>query len=138
MTWQEKQIEKAEEHRDREITRQAEYYRKQVEAIRRACDLKVRLIKALRKEPSDIFGDNRVFIRTDNHLLVHDVSKELGIELKRKAESDGFNFTGEYEGIPVRVYGMQTVPHCKIVTRKEMQEVTIYEEVCNEKEGEQK
>lgn len=130
--WRRILIEEAEDRGKRAEQNAIEYTAKRVAKIHKATELKKRLINHLREKPEQIFGSDDIYIRTKNHLLAHDVSKELGIELKRTAERDGFNFKAEYEGIKVCVFGMQTIPHCKIVPHKEMREVTIYETVCNE------
>lgn len=134
--WQEQQIEKAMEQTEREQIRTMANAEKRCDRLMEAYKLKKQIILALREEPLGMFGDDCVYIRTENHELVHDVSKALRIKLKRTAQSDGFNFTAKIGDIRICVYGMKEVPHCKIVAHKVMQEVTKYETVCNEEEKE--
>lgn len=132
-TWQEKLTEEAEEESTRAQQRTVENTVKGITQIQKTLKLKKRLINKLREKPANIFGNIYIYIRTKNYKLAHDVAKELGIKLERTAGGDGFNYNGKYEGISICVYGMQTVPNCKIVSHKEMREITIYETVCNEK-----
>jgi hypothetical protein len=104
---------------------------KSVEKIKKVADIKKRIIGVLREEPEYIFGTTFIFIKSKNHLLAHDISKELEIELKRSAE-DTFHFRGEYNGIDICLYGAEEVLGCKIIPKKVMKEVTEYEVVCPE------
>lgn len=128
--WRQKLIDETDKDMKKAIQRTRNYATQEIAKITQTAEIRKRLIKCLREKPEMIFGSDGIYIRTKNHLLVHDVAKELNIKLERTAESDGFNFKSEYEGVRINVFGMQTIPHCKIVPHKEMQEITIYETVC--------
>jgi hypothetical protein len=133
--WQQKLIDTAEVRATSDAEGLKLYIERQTAIIQKTLEIKKRIIAALREEPDDLFGSRNIFIRTQNHELVHDIVRTLGIKLDRTAEVDGFNFKGEYKGITVCVYGMQKVPHCKIVSKKVRKTVIVYETVCNQ-EGE--
>jgi hypothetical protein len=129
--WQEKLIEEAEEKARRGVEEARNFYDRTIGETYRTLEIKKKIIAALREEPKFIMGRTDILIQTDNHELVHDVARTLGIKLERSAELDGFNFRGEFEGIDINVYGMQEVPHCKIVPKKKRKTVIVYETVCN-------
>lgn len=134
--WQQQLVEEAMERTERAQERTMVNAEKTCQKLMETYKIKKQIILALREEPNSIFGETSVYIKTKNHELVHDVSKTLRIKLKRTAQADGFNFIAKIGDISICVYGMQEVPHCKIVAHKVMQEVIEYEAVCNEKEKE--
>ena len=134
--WQEQLIKEAERNATKSLDRTMGDAEERCAKLMEVYRIKKRVVLALREEPLSLFGDLSIYMKTENHKLVHDVTKALGMKLERSAQADGFNFTGKYKDIPICVYGMSEVPGCKIVANKVMQEVTIYETVCNEEEKE--
>jgi len=109
---------------------QREYKEKTRDAYK-TLELKLRIIDTLRTEPESVFGDTSVFVRTEDHLLVHDVAKALNVKLDRTADDNGFQFAAEVGNISVRVYGVQNVPHCRIVPKIVRKSITVYTAICN-------
>jgi len=128
-SWREKMIEEVEREVEKNKLGVFEETCKAVEKIKKAAEIKKRIIGVLREEPYSVFGTTGVYVNSKNHLLVHDIAKELGIELKRSAENT-FHFRGKYDGIDICLYGAEEVLGCKIVPKKVMKEVTEYEVVC--------
>lgn len=129
--WREKLLEEAKSVREIAVKRIRERVEERVDRVNKVYDVKIKIIERLRTEPDNVFGNDAIFVRTDNHLLVHDVARALDMKLDRSAENNGFNFKGVLGDVEVCVYGIQEVPHCRIISKKAMKEITTYEVVCN-------
>jgi len=131
-SWREKRIEEIDSSIEKEKLQALNTFVKTVARIDEVAKLKKRIVDVLREEPEWVFGAvDSLFIKSKNHLLAHDIAKELGIELKRTGE-DSFHYRGEYNGMNICLYGAEEVFGCKIVPKKVMKEVTEYEVVCPE------
>lgn len=99
--------------------------------VKKALELKKKVLPALRSKPQAIFGSRELYIQTDDFRLAHDVARCLGISLQKAGGYDGINYCGSYDGIRVTVYGMDKVLGCKVVRRRVMKEVEEVEMVCD-------
>jgi len=128
--WKEKAILETQRELTQSILNAEKELGKEIRKMGLTAQIKVRVINCLRKKPVYILGTTSILVRSDNHKLAHDVAKELGITLKKVAESDGFNYKGEYKGISIIIYGMKQAAKCRVVSHKELREVDVYETVC--------
>jgi hypothetical protein len=135
--WRTDLMNKAKSEAEIAIESEQRDYEKKKAKIWRVYDLKLGAIASLRERPDMMFGSTAMFVRTSDHKLVHDISKALGVRLDRSADRDGFSFKGTVDEVSIIVYGVDTVPHCRIVPHKKMVEVTEYETVCNGDEAKQ-
>lgn len=129
-SWRARLINEAEETAKRATQNEMESHTKNLAKIQKALQLKRRLIKVLREEPTWVVGNAIIMIRSENHKLAHDVAKELHIKLDKTAQGDGFNYKCNYNGTHIVVYGAREAVNCKITSHKETREITIYEQVC--------
>jgi len=128
--WRQKLYDEAEQEADAHIAAVKQRLDKAEEEALRVLEVKHKIIAALREEPKALFGSTGIYVRSENYLVAHDVAKELGIKLDRTAESDGFNYKGNYKGVSICIYGAQKAANCIIVPKKVLKEEIVYETIC--------
>lgn len=128
-SWQERMIEGIDKELQRGKQKILASIGEKITEMEKTAEIKKRIVRELREEPAWMFGGTSILVRTENHLLAHDVVRALGIKLKREAE-DSFHYRGVFEGIDITVYGAGVVLGCRIVPKKVTKVVTEYEVVC--------
>lgn len=93
-------------------------------------DLKLKILQLLERPIEAIFGSTRVFIRTYDFRVAHELSRKLGITFWKDTDAYGATYTGYYDGIEIQIYGIKQLPRCKLVPKTRTVTETYYEIVC--------
>jgi hypothetical protein len=74
-----------------------------------------------------------VYINSEDFHLAHNISKILKVELKRGVDGSGANYKTTIDGIHFDIYGMTSIPHCKLVKETITETVTrdVYKLDCS-------
>ena len=133
--WQEESLKYAEQSYVERCISLRNRLTKDVDALLKVWGIKKKIIPNLREKPNSIFSNTtHLFVKSENPLLAHDVSRTLGITLEKVPESDGFNYKGKYRDVNVTVYGAQEAFGCKIKFKEVMEKRKVYVMDCNHKE----
>ncbi|RLE67071.1 MAG: hypothetical protein DRJ38_00425 [Thermoprotei archaeon] len=98
--------------------------------ILRAYELKLKILQILERPVEAIFGSTKVYIRTFDFRVAHELSRKLGIIFWKDTDSYGATYTGQYNGIEIEIYGIKQLPGCKLVPKTRTVTETYYEIVC--------
>lgn len=130
--WKEKLIAKARADFDKSVESMLESVKRRRRRNYETMNLKIRAIQALREQPQDVWGDDSVYIITENHLLAHDIAREFHVKLEKKGRDDGVNYKGKIDGnVGINVYGPTEIPGCKLVKKTRQVTEHYFELECN-------
>lgn len=133
--WKEARRKRAKEDMDNAIQRTQKRYRTKIANIQKVYEMKLKIIEQLREEPSMLWGDDTVYVNTDNFRLAHDVSRALRTRMQRKVGYTSMEYSTEIDDIGVHVCGAKEVPGCRLVKRTKIvpeHKEEYYEMVCGE------
>jgi len=106
------------------------YFRDRMETIQKAEKVFEQLIWVTRVRPANFFFGcgSYLFIRTNDHRMVHDAAKEFHAVFQKKPEGDSFQYSATINGVTLIIYGIPFDGKYK-VRKKERKRVIMTEEV---------
>ena len=128
--WQSKEIDRLEKEVKEEIYGHATYISNVINQLSLAKKLIEKTSVPIRIGLEPILHQLR--IHDANNSLVHQLVRDWRVIFKKRFSTmwGHFVYSTDIDGIPVIISKVKDVPRCKIIPKKETQEVTVYESIC--------
>jgi len=117
---------KAEDEREAVIR----YFRHRMETVQKAEKIFEQLIWMTRVKPTNFFFGcgTTLFIRANDHRIVHDAAREFHVVFKKKPEGDSFQYSATVNGVSLIIYGIPFDGKYKVRGRPRKKTITVEEE----------
>ena len=106
------------------------YFRQRMETVQKAEKIFEQLVWMTRVKPASFFFGcgTTLFIRANDHRIVHDAAREFHVVFRKKPEGDSFQYSATINGVSLIIYGIPFDGKYKVKKKQRKRVITTEEE----------